>query len=312
MLIQFSVILAFSTLFIASIFDVKSQKGDVPASVLFLGILGGLTLHALQSLNTGSIEPLYISIMGGLGFTAYGFISYVLDMWGGADMLGISVLGFSTSYFLIESSGVIGLLDLFINMMAVAFIYALIFGGVKGLNSRDTRKSFIKDLKQKKSKVMLLATPGLIFPALMNFNTGLTMFVLYEFMVLVYFFFQSVESEVMSKEIDVEELEVGDVVSFEGIEMHDWKVKNLIGISIEKAKSKIPEGRINDSLAMIQNRYGYSEIVGLTEEGLEEIRDSDTEKVEIKEGIRFMPVFPLALAITVYGISVMMFLIYSL
>jgi hypothetical protein len=304
MLIEFSVIFAFSTLFIASVFDVKSEKGDVPASILFLGIFGGLTLHALQSLNIGNIEPLYISIMGGIGFTAYGFISYVLDMWGGADMLGISVLGFSTSYFLIESSGVIGMLDLFINMMAVAFIYALLFGGVKGLSSRDARKSFINDLKEKKSKVMLLATPGLIFPALMNFSTGLTMFVLYEFMVLVYFFFQSVESEVMSREIDVEDLEVGDVVSFEGIDLHDWKVKNLIGVSIEKVNGKIPEGGISDSITRFQNRYGYSEIVGLTEEGLEEI--------EIKEGIRFMPVFPLALAITVYGISVMTFLIYSL
>lgn len=312
MLIEFSVIFAFSTLFIASVFDVKSEKGDVPASILFLGIFGGLALHAMEGLNTGNIEPIYVSVAGGLGFTAYGFASYVMDMWGGADMLGISVLGFSTSYFLIDSSGILGLLDLFINMMAVAFIYALLFGGVKGLSSTDTRRSFMNDLVEKKSKVLLLAMPGLIFPVLITPNTGLIMFVLYEFMVLVYFFFQSVESEVMSKEIDVEDLEVGDVVSFEGIDMHDWKVKNLIGISIEKINGKIPEGRINDYLARIQNRYGYSEIVGLTDEGLEEIRDSDTDKVEIKEGIRFMPVFPLALAMTVYGISVMTFLIYSL
>lgn len=309
MLIEFSVILGFSTLFISSVFDVKSEKGDVPAVILLLGIAGGFLLHLIHTVLTGNPEALYFSLAGGIIFTSYGFLSYVMDMWGGADMLGISVLGFSSTYFLMQLNGIVSLLDLFINMMGIAFFYALIFGFSKGLRSESTRKSFIENIRTEKTKFSLLTGLGLLFLVLTDYSKSLLVFLCYEFMVIVYFFFQSVEEELMTEEIEISDLETGDVVSFEGIDLQQWREQNILGNFLIQVQKINPSEKANTWLETLEKRYGYSEIVGLTEEGLETLNDSDLEAVEIKQGIRFMPVFPIALVLTVYGFSLLLVMI---
>ncbi|MFP4038445.1 MAG: hypothetical protein ACLFTA_01530 [Candidatus Nanohaloarchaea archaeon] len=311
MLIEASAFLGFISLGIASVYDLKSEKGDVPASILLFGIASGLILHLTHSIIVKNPEAFYTSILVGSVFTAYGFISYIMDMWGGADMLGISVLGFSSTYFLIQMNGILGVIDLFINMMAVAFVYALLFGAVKGLKDQKTRKSFKEKLGQNKLIAGFLVGIGFFFPIAMNGNTGWIFLSFYEFMVFVYFFFQSVEEEVMTEEISIEELEIGDVVSFEGVDLKTWKKPNILGKTFSRISETLPESRVKAFIEFLNDKYGYSEIVGLTEEGLETLRNSEVEKVEVKDGIRFMPVFPVALALTIYGVSVLRFLIYS-
>jgi len=260
MLIEFAVISAFASLFIASVFDIKSEKGDVPEIILFTGLAVGILLHLMESLNTWSTAPLYWSIGAGLAFTAYGYFAYRKGMWGGADMLGLSIIGFSTPYFL----GALGLLDILVNIMAVGFVYALCFGAVKGISSSSTRKDFSKNLRAYRR--FLIFTIGFVgaFSYILHLQggAGLLFFTVFILMLIIYFFMKSVEDTAMTITVDASEVEVGDVLA---------------------------EG----------------EIKGITQSELEDLEG----KVELKEGIRFMPVFPVALLLTILSVSVLQYLI---
>jgi hypothetical protein len=259
MLIQFSVILAFSTLFVASVFDVKSSKGDVPEIILYIGLVGGVVLHGLHSLITSNTTPIVWSLVAGLATLGYGYFAYRKGMWGGADMFGIAILGFSTSYFF----GVMGTLDLLINMMGAGFFYALGFGLIGGLRSKSVRDDFIKRVQHKNWQILLFLILGAIISTLANVRglNGMRFFLFYSGMVIVYYFMESVEQKLMVREVKASEVEEGDVLA---------------------------EG----------------EIKGVTQDDLDQLED----KVKLKKGIRFMPVFPAAIAMTAAGISLLTYL----
>lgn len=259
MLIQFSVILAFSTLFIASIFDVKSQKGDVPEIILYTGLGGGIILHTVHAIINWNTTPILWSLSAGLAMLAYGYFAYRKGMWGGADMFGIAILGFSTSYFF----GLLGTLDLLVNAMGAGFLYALAFGMIGGLKSSEVRKDFLIRVKKKNWQLILFLVFGGTISTiayLRNLN-GLRFFLIYSGMVIVYYFIESVEEKLMVREVEASEVEEGDVLA---------------------------EG----------------EIKGVTEDELEELEGP----VKLKKGIRFMPVFPTAIAMTASGISLLQYL----
>ena len=256
MILEFSAITAFSLLFIASIFDVKSLKGDVPEIFLLAGITTGILFHLAYSIKTRTLQPILWSSVTGLLLTGYGYFAYRKGMWGGADMLGISVLGFSTPYIL----GIVGIMDLIVNIMGVGFVYALGYGIIGGLRTPEVRADFLENLKKDKLKASTLMLVGLAFSiyATINGANGEIFFPLYAFMVLTYYFTQSVEDRLMVKTVDASQVEPGDVLA-------------------------------------------GGEIKGIKEEEIEELEG----KVEIKEGLRFMPVFPVAMILTFYGFSLL-------
>ena len=254
MIIHFSVIIAFATLFIASVFDVRSQKGDVPEIILYTGIASGLILHIAYSLVNSTFTPIIYSLVAGLSLGAYGYFAYRKGMWGGADFLGLVILGVSTPYFV----GIMGMFDLIVNVMMVGFLYAVGFGFYRGLKSNTARKDFISRLKDSKKVVFggLLGSAAFSIFAYSQGLNGLLYFLSFSFMIFLYYFMVSVEENLLVKEVEASEVEVGDVLA---------------------------EG----------------EIRGVEEEDLEELEGD----VKLKEGIRFMPVFPIGLMLTVYGIS---------
>lgn len=254
MIIDFSVIFAFSTLFVASIFDVRSQKGDVPEIILYVGVASGLILHIIYSLTNSTFTPILYSLVAGLLLGAYGYFAYRKGMWGGADFLGLLILGVSTPYFL----GVMGVFDLIVNVMMVGFLYAAGFGFYRGLKSNTAREDFISRLKESRKVVFggLLGSAAFSIFAYSQGLNGLLYFLSFSFMIFLYYFMVSVEENLLVQKVDASEVEVGDVLA---------------------------EG----------------EIRGVEEEDLEELEG----EVKLKEGIRFMPVFPIGLVLTVYGIS---------
>ena len=260
MIIHFSVIIAFSTLFIASVFDVKSMKGDVPEIILYTGIASGLFLHAVYSVINWTTTPIIYSIVTGLAFGFYGFFAYRKGMWGGADFLGLVILGVSTSYFL----KITGIFDLIINVMMIGFLYASGFGILKGLRSEKVREDFFNRLKKSRRIVLLAigASAGFsIFASTQGLN-GYLYFAAFAGMTILYFFMTSVEENLLVKTVDASKVEEGDVLA---------------------------EG----------------EIKGVEKEDLQELEG----EVQLKEGIRFMPVFPAGLALTVYGVSFLQLMI---
>lgn len=260
MFIQFAVIIAFSTLFIASIFDVRSQKGDVPEIILFTGIGAGLLLHIMHSIVNWSTSAIVWSLGAGLAFGLYGYFAYRRGMWGGADFLGLLILGVSTPYFL----GLIGLFDLIVNTMMTGFLYAVAFGAYGGLKSESVRNDFIQRVKNERKYIALGLLATAIFSAFAYTQglNGIIYFFAFSFMILLYYFMTSVEEKMMVKTVDASEVEEGDVLA---------------------------EG----------------EIKGVEEKELEDLEGD----VKLKRGIRFMPVFPVGLALTVAGVSVLRFMI---
>lgn len=260
MLIQISVILGFSTLLIASIFDVRSQKGDVPEIVLYAGVISGIVIHLIHSLIVWDLNPILWSFVSSTLLFIYGYISYRKGMWGGADMLGLIILGSTSAYYLKLS----GSLNLLLNFMLVGFVYALVFGFYHGFKSKEIRKDFIQRLQSRK-KILGLSSIGIILLTLLGLHQGFVGLIyptMLGFMILTYFFMKSVEEVGMTMTVKASEVEKGDVLA-------------------------------------------DGEIKGISEDEIENLEG----EVEIKEGIRFMPVFPVSLALTVAGFSLLEYLI---
>lgn len=244
---------AFITLLIASVYDVRSEKGDVPGEPLYIGIIAGLGLNFVHSMVYGS-PAIDWSFTTGLVTAVYGLLAYRQGMWGMADALGITVLGVSTPYLL----GVGGLFDLLINVLVIGFAYAVGFGIYQGLKDKDVRAEFKARLNSSKRSIgLIIVVVGVLSGAVSL--TGLnpfTVFFLTLSMTFIYMFVETVEDVGMTRTIDADDVEPGDVLA---------------------------EG----------------EIRGVTQEEIDQLDG----KVEVKEGIRFMPVFPASLLLIYAPVS---------
>jgi len=106
----------------------------------------------------------------------------------------------------------------------------------------------------------------------------------------------------MAEQVPVSGLEPGDVIEQEEIEIENVRKKNFVGASLEKVNCLITADFLNNYISGLQGRYGYSQIVGVTEDEIRKLKNNGVEKVQVKTGVRFIPAFPIALAITdLYG-----------
>ncbi len=289
MLIVLSHVLAFSALFLGAIFDLKTT--EVPDPVSIVGIVGGILLHFMASLNAGfnlntllniSLifqnpvswiqalgDPLIWCLGVGTVFSVYGWAVYFLGMWGGADAFAMSVLGFAAPYS-IKGFGVMHSVDLFLNIMIAGFLYTILFAFYQAAKGPEVWKDTWKRIKEQERRISVeilgAGLLGFIGAYTGSFN-GLFYFGFFLLLIFLYRFLKNIQDNMLSKEVPVSELEGGEVLSAEE-----------------------EEGGM---------------IVGITEE---EINELDQETVEIREGIRFIPVFPVALVMTdVLGIGIIFF-----
>ena len=289
MLILLSHALAFSTLFLGSIFDLKTT--EVPDSVSVVGVAGGILLHFLASLNSGFSlgtllnfglilqdpvlwlqalgEPLLWSLGVGLIFSIYGWGVYFLGMWGGADAFAMSVLGFAAPYS-IAGPGFVHGVNLFLNIMVAGFAYTILFALYKAVKRPEVWKNTWEQLKQDEKRVSLeiLAAGllGFVGEYTGSFN-GVFYFGFFVLLIFLYRFLKNIQDDFMSREVAVEDLEGGEVLAAD-----------------EELGGKI---------------------VGITREQIESLEE---DTVEIREGIRFVPVFPVALLLTdAFGIGIQFF-----
>lgn len=284
MLVVLSHALAFSVLFVASIFDLETT--EVPDSVSVVGIVGGLLLHALASFNSSmSIEtltslsillsepltwisglgdPLIWSIGIGLIFTLYGWGLYFLKMWGGADAFIMSALGFAAPYSL-SGTGFMHAIDLFLNILLVGFLYTMAFAFYKSWNRIEIWQNTAEQIKSEEKRIGLeIVGAGLIsvMGIITDSYSGLLYFGIFLALIFLYRFLQNVQDSLMSYEVPVEELEGGEVLAED--EEFGGKIK------------------------------------GITEE---QIGSLEKDTVKIRQGIRFVPVFPIALLVTELGLA---------
>jgi len=292
-LIVFSHIVAFSVLFIAAISDLKTT--EVPDIFPAIGVAAGLILHGLASYNTNMDvstlleiqlllnsplewlqalgDPLIWSLVVGTVFSIYGWGLYIMGMWGGADAFAMSVLGFATPYSL-TGPDVLFSINLFLNIMIVGMLYTLLFAFYKSVQNRGVWSQTWKDIKQQEKRI----TVEIILSAaicLIGVYTG-------SFNGLVYFIFLVSMIIIYRFLLNIQE----DVLTRE--------------VSV----SELEPG---DVLASSEEQGG--KVVGITQKEIDSIK---AERVTIREGVRFIPVFPIALVLTSVlggGISWMIILV---
>lgn len=282
MFIILSHVLAFSSLFIGSIFDLRTS--EVPDSVSLVAVAGGIFLHFLASLNNGfdlagllnyslilnepliwiqSLgEPLLWSLSVGLIFSVYGWGAYYLGLWGGADAFAMSVLGFAAPTALTGFSMAYPI-NIFLNILLAGFVYTLGFALYKSWGTGAFRRTYdkIKENELRVSAEIITAGFLSIFVGLNGAVNSLLYFGFFVLLIILYRYLKIVQDDIMSETVKVSDLEGGEVLS----------------------RNHTEDGKVR----------------GITQE---EIENLEKDEVEIREGVRFIPVFPVALLVTdVFG-----------
>lgn len=259
MLVLLSHAAGFASLLMASAYDLKS--GEVPDYVSLIGIAAGILLHAAASFQTGSIQPLLWSLGAGIGFSILGWGAYFAGGWGGADALALGVLGFTAPYSL-SGIGIGYSIDLIMNLLLAGLGLTLLWSIVLALKQpRNVFQTSIKNLKEDKLRLTGEVSLSLAFSYLAGRAglNGYTYGLFFVSMIILLRFMRAIESEIFRQEKDLKDVEAGEIVETEDM----------------------------DGL-----------IRGIEEEELEELRNKDIETVHVKSGIRFVPVFPIALFLT--------------
>lgn len=212
-LIEFSHILTFSMLFIAAIFDLRSEMGDVPDEFAAIAVIGGIILHAAYSYSISSITPLIYCLAVGSVLSAYGWFAYWRGMWGGADALGLSALGFGAPFLTLSLEGVfMQTFNLFINLVLVATVYTLGFSFLRAYRTESFLEKIRDKLLSEQKRIALeLGLTTVVFAFLKPFRAALFYLIIASSVFLLRFL-RVVEDHAMTEEVDAEDLEGGEVV----------------------------------------------------------------------------------------------------
>ncbi|MBC5793071.1 MAG: hypothetical protein H8Z69_03465 [Nanohaloarchaea archaeon] len=274
--------IAFIVLSVAAVFDLKTT--EVPDTVSIVGVLAGLGLHLTASIphmdfavltNLATLlsdpliwfqalgDPLLWSIGAGAAFSVYGWGLYFLGMWGGADAFAMSVIGFGTPYA-ISGTGISFGISIFLNILFLGMIYSLGYAFYISTGNNALSKTWKTVRTQEKRISMEIMFAGLL-SAFMSV-TGFYVSLLYFGILLGLIFLY----------------------------------RYLKVIQDDLMTKKIPVSDLEPGDVLDDTEEQGGKVKGITEE---QINSIDKDKVRIKTGVRFIPVFPAALLLTELGIG---------
>lgn len=217
MYLVLSHVLAFCALCVSSFYDVFSEKGDVPDLPAFIAIGAGIILHSIYAFQTSSFEAFTWMIGTGLAFSAYGWLAYWKGLWGGADAMGVTVLGFAAPYA-VTGPGLIYPVNLFVNMMIVGLVYTVGFAVFRAVRSegffKRTKERILADRKRIPLEIIAAGLFS-VYAGTVDLNPYMY-FAALLFIIFLYRFLKVLEDSEMTKTVDVEDLEGGEVVAEQG------------------------------------------------------------------------------------------------
>ncbi len=265
---------------IAAIIDLKTT--EVPDNIPYAMAISALILKLFVSVNGGSMQPLVDSIFVGLAYLAFGFMLYYLGQWGGGDAKILAAIGFLLPSLPAEFSSVIYFsfpFSYLINLFFVGSVYMLFYSLALTLWNPFIAKEFFVETTGKYKQVFLEAALAvssvLLVPYLVLKQMGLPLQQFFSFiptlialsigMLFLLRFLRSVEKVAFRKKITTANLREGDMI---GEDVGELGFKSRL-------------------------------IKGLTMEEVEKIKQIRKE-IWIKEGVRFVPAFPLSLLVTLF------------
>lgn len=274
-----NILAAFIGSSIAGYYDLKTT--EIPDLIPYSMIALALIIKALNSYFSADVWIIIDSLIVGLSFFAFGLLLYLAGQWGGGDAKVLAAIGFLIptlpSLYFSPKLLFIFPLSFLLNLFLIGSIYIIIYAFAIAFQNKEVTSAFLKDIKGNFRNLFLIfsITASIIIsiPLILafSFKFSVTHFLPLSFLpsvfglLVLWRFLRVVEDVGFKKKIQTENLEEGDMLEEE--------IKDL-GLD-----SKL--------------------IKGLTKEEVEKIRENKDE-VAIREGVRFAPVFPMALIFTLY------------
>lgn len=240
-------------------------------------IIIGFGIHATESFVTASFEPLVAWLIVVGSFFLFSIFMYYAGYWGGGDGELLMAIGSLLPMGMYGS--MLFSLNFFINTFLVGGVYSIAYAIIIAAKNNKIKKTFFANLKGDIAPIFLLAlsTFSILFLFFYFFLGQILFPVIISFllfsMLVLYRLAKIVEKEGFYKRIAASQLREGD----------------MIGEDLPKLKI-------------------YKKLIrGLTTEEIRKIRRIK-KFVMVREGVRYGPVFSLALAFTLLYGSVFGFL----
>jgi Flp pilus assembly protein protease CpaA len=258
--------IALGTGLICGLYDLKTS--NMLDQLAWAVIAIGIGLHAYESYVTGNWFILqWCLIVVGL-FFVFSLFMYYRGYWGGGD--GEMLISYGALLPFGVNNSLYFPLALFINIFVVGGVYSLIYGLARVRMNKTLWKKLKKEMEDYEFRIITCTVLLTFSLALFLTGSKFYSFPLVLSLLLAYKpllrFGRFVETKVFKTRIPVSKLKVDDVLG-----------------------EDIPELNLSSKL-----------VRGLTEEEVKKIKKV-RKYVVIKDGVRFIPVFPLALLLSLTG-----------
>lgn len=266
------VIIGLAGLLFGSATDLK--KREVPDWMNYSLVAAGLGIRLINGLVGNDPGYFTSGLIGLAAMFIIGNIMYYTKQWGGGDAKLLIALGaiFATTPYFIETQYPF-LLILFINIIFFGAIYGVLYGIFLAMKNKEKFvaecKKLVKTQAIRNLKLFILAFVIMFVISLFFDSQMLSIFIgiaALFFIVMTYswILMKSVENACMYKVIAIDQLTPGD-----------WIVDQAI-----------------------KKKYGIPAL-GIEKKQVEAIRNSGIKRIEIKEGIPFVPSFLVGFLITI-------------
>lgn len=273
--------------FLASLWDLKTTEVPDPIPYTMIGI--GVAVALIQSFIHGTYSPILNSLIAGGLLLAFGALMYFSGQWGGADVLLLAGVG-----FLLPEVKDVKLLFPFpfsylLNVFLIGATYMIIYAIILALLNKKIIFSFLKEMKGS-ARIFLI---GSLILFILFFWINYYILLLLKLPIQ---YFLIVRNSLLPLVVAIG---VYIILKFA-------KIVEEVGF---KKKIKTSKLKVGDVLA--KEKFWR----GITEKELKKIKASGKKFVVIKSGVRFAPVFLLALISTLYfgdGVSLLLKIFVSL
>lgn len=258
---------------LASIHDLKTTEipDEIPYVMMGIGIVGNL----IESYLAWSYWPFLLSVIVGLSFLGIGFLMYFMGQWGGGDAKLLSAIGFLLPQLPPQFQVSLFFpfpVSFFFNVFFVGAIYMIVFALAMAIINKRIWTVFLNDLRANSRTILIL-------------NSVLVAALFLSAVIFTRYYQSFPVFDVMAFGIMI-------ILVFSGLFIL-WKfIKTVENVGFKK-RIPISELKVGDV------PVDYKIWEGITEKELKKIKRSKKKYIWIKEGVRFAPAFPIALAFTI-------------
>lgn len=274
---------AFAGTVIAAIWDLKTT--EVPDQLPYIMIAIALLFYGYQSIVEWSFWPIINSLVYGLAFLGFGAFMYYIGQWGGADSWILAAVGFllpaAPQGF---TSAILPFpVSYFINLFIVGAVYMLLYAFIFALRNKVILLGFVSDLKASANVLVIGSIGSLILFYVAGLNITKMFYGAIDFTRAFY-------------------MSLYPLFSI-GVLYIVWRFAK--SVELHGFRKKVPVGKLKVGDMLLSER----KLIGVTEEQIKALKKSGKKYVEIKDGVRFAPAFPLALLATLFYGDLIFFLI---